>query len=83
MVGASRRIDLLRYIRPTHPGRETLLPVEGDLHGLSLPVPQGQAEAGPTDEDMANEAANGGASADDVVDADFEEVDGSKKDDAS
>jgi len=39
-----------------------------------------QAEAGPTAEDMAAEEAGAGAGADDVVDADFEEVDDDKKD---
>ncbi|TDI59179.1 MAG: molecular chaperone DnaK [Alphaproteobacteria bacterium] len=41
-----------------------------------------QAEAGPTAEDMAAEeaGAGAGAGADDVVDADFEEVDDDKKD---
>ncbi len=39
-----------------------------------------QAEAGPTAEDMAGEETGAGAGADDVVDADFEEVDDDKKD---
>ncbi len=42
-----------------------------------------QAEDGPTADDMAAEEAGAGAGADDVVDADFEEVDDDKKDAAT